>query len=365
MIYFTAPFRKLRPLTRSIALNSRKVQDKYTIDFISKSGGFAKRGLWSNSISFSSPESDFTSQILRDSPQVQTQPRINEESESNDLWSNSISYSSPESDFTSSATQSRAYEIVESTRNGEWSNQLSFSSPESDFTMNKEDFKNASPLKADFIDHLPNSHHYRDSMAYSLSFAGSESEFCSSQFMTLVDERMKRQLDNVSSKQQLQKRQEDSNIATTTDHLFEVELQEQAPLPSTYACATAPGDSRAIVVTEASSPFRIVSVNAAWEQLCGFSAAECHGKTLECLQGPETDREAVSALMSQLQKGREAGTVLTNYTKDGRKFRNELRVGPLMSDDDKLAHVVGVLTEIMDTEKQFGNSVQKINKMNA
>jgi len=343
-----------------MALTSRTVQDKYTTGFISKSGEYAKRGLWSYSISFSSPESDFTSHVLRDSPQVQTQLHINERSKSNDLWSNSISYSSPESDFTSVPTQSRSHEKVESTRN-EWSNQLSFSSPESDFTMNKEDLE-ASPLNADFIDHIPKSHYYRDSMAYSLSFAGSENEFYSSQFMTLLDERMKQQLNNVSK--QMQQRQEDSKIVTPTNSLSEVELQHTS-LPSTYACATSPGDSRAIVVTEASSPFRIISVNAAWEQLCGFSAAECHGKTLECLQGPETNHEAVSALMSQLQKGGEARTVLTNYTKDGRKFRNQLRVGPLMSDNEEFTHVVGVLTELIDTENQFSNSVQKINKMNA
>lgn len=325
------------------------------------------RSLWSNSISFASPESDFSSHAMSISPQLQTQSHNNEKVESTGLWSKSLSFSSPESDFTAQVlTQSRTHEKVETTRN-EWSGLLSFSSPESDFTMdttysrnrNNEDLEANS---ADFIDHIPSSHHYRDSMAYSLSFGGAESEFCSSQFMNLLDERMKRQLDNVTK--QMQKRREDLKVATSTPSEFKVEHHE-APLPSTYACTLKLDDSRAIVVTEASSPHRIVSVNAAWEQLCGFSAAECHGKTLECLQGPETDQEAISTLMAQLNKGGEAGTVLTNYTKDGRKFRNKLRVGPLMSDNETVTHVVGVLTELIETEHQFSNSVQKINKLNA
>ena len=66
------------------------------------------------------------------------------------------------------------------------------------------------------------------------------------------------------------------------------------------------------------------------------------------LQGPETDRSAVTAVVSTLLRGEQAGVVLTNYTKDGRPFRNRLRVGPLM-DGDKITHFIGVLQEIHDS----------------
>jgi len=60
--------------------------------------------------------------------------------------------------------------------------------------------------------------------------------------------------------------------------------------------------------------------------------------------------------MTQLKRDEEAETVLTNYTKSGRQFRNHLRVGPLMS-DHKVTHLVGVLTEL----DQTSNGAQKMN----
>lgn len=379
MISFAGPLRKR--LTRSTAR---------AVDTCAKStlitgplpacGGYAKRGVWSNSISYSSPETDFTSHVPNISP---THEKV--EHGERYVVSNSISYSSPESDFTSLTFpnfQKQSHKKFESNEN-KWSGCLSYSSPESDFTTSMKSYGNkheeqlqAFPSKADFVNHIQNSRYHRDSMAYSLSFAGAESDFCSSTFENLLDKRMKLQLENVT-KQSLKRKQnlEVAGRANVVDQNHELDVASvpserevklhEARLPRTYASATESDDPRAIVVTEASKPFRIVSVNAAWEQLCGFSAAECHGKTLECLQGPETDYEAITVLMAQLKAGEEAGTVLTNYTKTGRKFRNRLRVGPLMSDANEVTHVVGILTEVMESGHQFSDGGQQINKMNA
>merc|ERR1712130_1087146 len=86
---------------------------------------------------------------------------------------------------------------------------------------------------------------------------------------------------------------------------------------------------RAIVVTESSAPFRIMHVNSAWEGLCGWTREESYGKTLSLLQGRETDVCAVTSLINSLLQGEQAGIVVTNYTKEGRRFRNHLRVGPM------------------------------------
>jgi PAS domain-containing protein len=48
-------------------------------------------------------------------------------------------------------------------------------------------------------------------------------------------------------------------------------------------------------------------------------------------------------------RGEEAGGVITNYTKEGRRFRNRLRVGPLYDNDaQNPQYFVGVLQEIHD-----------------
>jgi PAS domain S-box-containing protein len=173
-------------------------------------------------------------------------------------------------------------------------------------------------------------------MGYSLSFADESDNFMdlsSKYFLNMPDKRMQEQL--TISQDQL-RRQDSGN-----------EPLDNAPLPRTLEDALR-STNRAIVITETFPPFRIVEVNTAWEGLCGYSFVECQGKTLgSLLGGPETDKSAVTAVVSQLLRGEEAGTVLTNYTKDGRKFRNRLRVGPLI-DGDLTTHFVGVLQEIHD-----------------
>jgi PAS domain-containing protein len=124
------------------------------------------------------------------------------------------------------------------------------------------------------------------------------------------------------------------------------EQGDAEPLPRTFEDALR-SRKRAIVITETTKPFRVVDVNKAWEGLCEYSNRESKGKSLGCLlRGTETDPLAVTALVSQLLRGEEAGTILTNYTKSGRPFRNRLRVGPIFNDAGNLTHFVGVLQEM-------------------
>jgi PAS domain S-box-containing protein len=109
--------------------------------------------------------------------------------------------------------------------------------------------------------------------------------------------------------------------------------------------------SRAIVVTETKKPFRVVDVNECWEGLCGYSFSEARGKTLgSLLQGPETNQVAATGLVSHLLAGEEAGAVLINYTKDGRQFKNRIRVGPIFDEVNgtTITHFVGVLEELKE-----------------
>lgn len=250
--------------------------------------------------------------------------------------------------------------------NSNWSESLSFTSPESDFNANNtfQDFgtKDSVNLSRDYINHLPVQSHYRESMAYALSFASPDSDFSSPLIAALLDERMKQQL-AYSMNQGLQQNKiplESTELLQGQDLVATIfkkqdQILHDGPLPNTLADALRLDDPRAIVVTEAQAPFRIVSVNPAWENLCGFTLNECHGQTLRCIQGPETNASAVTALMSQLLRGEEAGTVLTNYTKTGRKFQNRLRVKPLKDEFSRITHFVGVLREVMDSRDSFGN----------
>jgi len=317
-----------------------------------------KRGVWSNTISFSSPEADFTSAV-HTNREDQTQI---ESSENN--WSGHLSFSSPEADFTAaSVSRSDSEELVEN----EWSGILSFSSPESDFTAvsaGRSDEELVETSQTEFINHVQNSQYHRNTMAYSLSFASAENDFYSQNVQNLLNDRMKMQLENVSKtySQGKSTKRTSSQNEIESNTILQNKFVHDAPLPTTYESATSLFlDPRAIVVTEPTAPFRIVSVNAAWERLCGFKQSECYGKTLKCIQGPETSSDAITALMSQALKGEEAGTVLTNYTKSGQKFRNRLKVGPLKSDNEIVTHFVGVLADISDNGDYASDGGRKMN----
>lgn len=194
-----------------------------------------------------------------------------------------------------------------------------------------------------------------DSMAHAMAFATSEgSKFPS--FTSEPDERMQRQL-RLSENQLRHSNVSRSSATSTATTEYQAETPsasasafklDTAPLPRTLSDALH-ASSRAIVITETKAPFRIVDVNAAWEGLCGYTFTESHGKTLgELLAGSETNKSAGTALIYPLLQGEpEAGAVLTNYTKGGRKFRNRVRVGPLIDEETgQTSYYVGVLQEV-------------------
>eukprot|EP00567_Pseudictyota_dubia_P000854 CAMPEP_0197464952 /NCGR_PEP_ID=MMETSP1175-20131217/64290_1 /TAXON_ID=1003142 /ORGANISM="Triceratium dubium, Strain CCMP147" /LENGTH=413 /DNA_ID=CAMNT_0043000955 /DNA_START=307 /DNA_END=1548 /DNA_ORIENTATION=+ len=139
-------------------------------------------------------------------------------------------------------------------------------------------------------------------------------------------------------------------------------MMDSLPLPKTLSSALHPSETRPVVVTESRSPFKIVHVNSAWEDLCGYDRSYASGKTLgSLLGGPDTDKAAATALVTALLRGEEeAGTVLVNYRGGDQvngTFRNRVRVGPLFGSDDdqrsdsersqgQVKHFVGVLREI-------------------
>jgi len=122
-------------------------------------------------------------------------------------------------------------------------------------------------------------------------------------------------------------------------------------------------DERAIVITETKNPFRIVAVNTAWENLCGYNREECKGVSVgRLLQGPKTDMAKATAMLSKLSIGEEADTTMINYTKDGLEFQNNIRVGPVINEMGKTVNFIGILREVKDNDESF-STVRVVDKM--
>lgn len=293
------------------------------------------------------------------------------------IWSGTYSFASPEADFTSmNLTMDPSYSGQQSEY--EWSQSLSFASAESDFTSiygNGINVEGQASIKREaFLNYVKDHENVQNDMAYSMAHTTDNTE-SDPRFNDLLDARMASQLENVTSSHIVPETKSLSDHAnprelspipdlhdadvsfgreTEADDFFShPPIFHEEPLPHNLAEASIADDPRAIVITEATMPFRIVSVNDSWEKLCGYSQNECRGHTLEMIQGPETNRSAITALMAQLLKGEEAGTVLTNYSKNGRKFHNRLRVGPLKNDQGLVTHFVGVLKEVNERGEHF------------
>lgn len=274
--------------------------------------------------------SDFSAPTLLEQAQAKT--------DNGPAWSHSLSFATPESDFTSSSR--RLYETQ---------------SRDSRFQMHESDrvLDDVSTADIEILNNVVHTHlqeaaldirkdifddeEFRSSIAYSLSFATPESDWTSD----LMSRIMKEQLEHVDKIGPV--------FQTNPLHLQENQQEYvlSSKLPKSFDEDSFNISTEALVVTETAAPFRIVTVNPAWEQLCGFTKEESIGKTLGMLQGPETDRAAVTAMIAQMLKGEEAGTEIINYDKSGRKFRNRLSLGSLRSPEtSEITHFVGLLKEV-------------------
>lgn len=250
--------------------------------------------------------------------------------------------------------------------------------------------KDKDKSKGTFFQHLKNNSLEQSNLAYSLSFTSAEADFCNPVLTNMLNDHQKKLLRNPSQLATLPNHEDANQLSAVSkrgkgDVSIEATKPEQEPgnnemynleykelrahadllghedaLPINMQEATRDDDDRAIVITEAQVPFRIVNVNTAWEDLCGFTKEECSGKTLKCIQGEDTNHAAITALMSQLLRGEEAGTLLINYRKDGSKFLNRLRVGALRDEHNIVSHFVGVLKEVKEMEDSFNHRGSKI-----
>ncbi|MEG4394978.1 PAS domain S-box protein [Microcoleus sp. BROC3] len=105
--------------------------------------------------------------------------------------------------------------------------------------------------------------------------------------------------------------------------------------------------SNSILIADASRPdIPIIYCNPAFEKLTGYSREEVIGRNCRFLQGPDTDGVQLDRLRSSLRAGTEIKVVLKNYRKDKTPFWNELIVSPILDNEGKLTHFIGVQNDI-------------------
>lgn len=126
--------------------------------------------------------------------------------------------------------------------------------------------------------------------------------------------------------------------------------------PSTFAGALAPSATQARVITEVAPPFRVVRVNAAWEQLCGWRAADVEGRTMALVQCADTDRAALRAVRDAALSGARARVTVVNRRRDGSRFVNAVTVSPLYDGAGAVSHLLGVVDAVAELGGGGGDS---------
>lgn len=76
----------------------------------------------------------------------------------------------------------------------------------------------------------------------------------------------------------------------------------------------------------------IVFANEAFQQLTGYGLEEIIGRNCRFLQGPETDKTAITGIREAIDAGHSISADLLNYRKDGTTFWNALYLSPVRDD---------------------------------
>lgn len=120
----------------------------------------------------------------------------------------------------------------------------------------------------------------------------------------------------------------------------------------------------AVIVTTPGLDFPepvIVYVNAAFEEMTGYSASEVVGQSPRLLQGPGTSRALLDRLKTDLKAGREFHGETVNYRKDGREYYVEWRVSGVY-DGDELVNWVAIQRDVTARVRQEEEMVRRVDE---
>ena len=138
-------------------------------------------------------------------------------------------------------------------------------------------------------------------------------------------------------------------VITFTDITLLKKAEEELKLRNLAIESAADG----IVISDATLPDQpVIYVSPAFTLLTGYDETEAIGTNCRFLQGPETDRQTISAIRTSINQKQPFLGELINYRKDGSHFWNQLSIKPLTDNTGRVRYWVGVLTDITDRKRR-------------
>ena len=102
--------------------------------------------------------------------------------------------------------------------------------------------------------------------------------------------------------------------------------------------------TQGVLITNADR--HIISANAAFMSITGYSSMEIMGNSCGFLQGPLTNPKMVQEIRLALNNITPFSGEILNYRKDGHIFWNELTISPVLDELGQLTHFIGVTRDI-------------------
>jgi PAS domain S-box-containing protein len=90
----------------------------------------------------------------------------------------------------------------------------------------------------------------------------------------------------------------------------------------------------------------IISCNAAFIELTGYSEKEILGRNCRFLAGPATEPWLTEAIRDGVRRHAPVLVEILNYKRDGTPFRNAVLVAPIFDDDGELDYFLGSQVEL-------------------
>jgi len=117
--------------------------------------------------------------------------------------------------------------------------------------------------------------------------------------------------------------------------------------------------SDAVLIADATHPDNmIVYVNEAFERITGYAASEVMGRSLELLDGPDTDPAARDAVRAAVAAGTERTVTMLHYRRDRSTFWDEVSIAPVRDEMGRLQSFVMTHRDIsrrLEAERQIAH----------
>ncbi len=108
----------------------------------------------------------------------------------------------------------------------------------------------------------------------------------------------------------------------------------------------------------------VIYANAAFRRITGYDADEVIGRNCRFLQGEGTCQETIAEIRHAIDESRSTRVVVRNLRKDGVAFWNELRLSPVVREDGRVTHYVGVQTDISERIRNHEELQQRTERLN-